>query len=171
MTRHQADDAVLADMDAFLENACRDGSSALPLPVRLAGAALQAASPAALRAVSRAATRRMLRGRQTVACAMTTVSEIIQAQGLSNVGLLKVDVERAELEVLRGVDPLHWPRIDQAALEVHAEALPGVLGVLRGAAGFDCVVSEQGSDMRGTSIHMVFARRRRRREPGSNDAL
>lgn len=29
------------------------------------------------------------------------------------VDLLKVDVERAELEVLAGVQPAHWPRIRQ----------------------------------------------------------
>lgn len=34
------------------------------------------------------------------------------------VDLLKVDVERAELQVLRGVQRHHWPRIQQLAMEV-----------------------------------------------------
>jgi hypothetical protein len=33
--------------------------------------------------------------------------------------LLKVDVERAELDVLRGVREEHWPLVRQVAMEVH----------------------------------------------------
>jgi FkbM family methyltransferase len=36
------------------------------------------------------------------------------------VDLLKVDVERAELQVLQGVQQQHWPLIQQLALEVRA---------------------------------------------------
>lgn len=38
----------------------------------------------------------------------------------STVDLLKVDVERAELAVIKGVRPADWPRIKQAAVEVRA---------------------------------------------------
>ena len=45
----------------------------------------------------------LLGGRQTFECPLVTVSDIIDSHDLSDVGLLKVDVERAELAVLRGV--------------------------------------------------------------------
>ncbi|MEU8609287.1 FkbM family methyltransferase, partial [Actinoplanes sp. NPDC048791] len=35
-----------------------------------------------------------------------------------NIDLLKIDVEGAELEVLRGIDDRHWPLVRQAVLEV-----------------------------------------------------
>ncbi|QUQ64194.1 FkbM family methyltransferase [Kutzneria sp. CA-103260] len=34
------------------------------------------------------------------------------------IDLLKIDVEGAELEVLQGIDPGHWPLVQQAVLEV-----------------------------------------------------
>ena len=33
--------------------------------------------------------------------------------------LLKIDVERAEKEVLQGILPSDWPKIRQVAMEVH----------------------------------------------------
>ena len=36
-----------------------------------------------------------------------------------SVDLLKVDVERAEKEVLEGILPSDWPKIRQVAMEVH----------------------------------------------------
>lgn len=43
------------------------------------------------------------------------------------VNLLKVDVERAELDVLLGVQPRHWPLIQQVAMEV-SQAAEHVVG-------------------------------------------
>jgi hypothetical protein len=38
------------------------------------------------------------------------------------VDLLKIDVERAELDVLLGIDERDWPRIRQIVAEVHEDA-------------------------------------------------
>ena len=43
----------------------------------------------------------MMSGMQVVECKLLTVSDIISQQRLEVVHLLKIDVERAELEVLR----------------------------------------------------------------------
>jgi hypothetical protein len=160
LSRHESEGAVLADMEAYLENALREGSPALSAPARWAGGALRRAAPPLYRAVARAAVRRMLGAKQAFRCGMTTVSEVIERQGLARVALLKVDVERAELEVLRGVHPAHWPRVAQAAVEVHEAALPEALALLRGAAGFAAVAAEQRGAMAGTGIHMVYCTRR-----------
>ncbi|MEV7071810.1 FkbM family methyltransferase [Streptomyces sp. NPDC091972] len=50
-----------------------------------------------------------------------TVSELLRRHGVERVDLLKVDVERAELEVLRGVEEEHWPLVGAVVAEVHDE--------------------------------------------------
>ena len=47
------------------------------------------------------------------------LSTILDERGLDRVDLLKIDVQRAELDVLRGIDEHHWPRIRQISMEVH----------------------------------------------------
>ena len=60
----------------------------------------------------------------TQRCAMTTVSALMAEHDLDCIDLLKIDVEGAELDVLRGIRPEDWPRIHQAsallAASVHA---------------------------------------------------
>jgi hypothetical protein len=55
----------------------------------------------------------MLRGARSVACPLLSVSQLIEQYQLPAVDLLKVDVERAELEVLRGVEG-GWKLSDSA---------------------------------------------------------
>lgn len=47
-------------------------------------------------------------------CAMTTVSALMAEHDLQGIDLLKIDVEGAELDVLRGIRLEDWPRIHQA---------------------------------------------------------
>jgi FkbM family methyltransferase len=51
-------------------------------------------------------------------CALCTLSEVLAQQHLAHVDLLKIDVEGAELDVLRGVLPADWPRIRQVPASV-----------------------------------------------------
>jgi len=54
------------------------------------------------------------------------------------VHLVKIDVEGAELDVLRGVDPAHWPSIDQLVLEVQdLDGRMDAVGALLRGHGFD----------------------------------
>ena len=107
----RADEAgVQADMAAFLENALqsREAAAAAGLDPAAAavGAALRSVAPRwAYAATRRAAVAWMLGGRQQVACSLLSVAQLVEQQGLAGRGidLLKVDCERAELEVLRGV--------------------------------------------------------------------
>jgi hypothetical protein len=100
---------VLSDMGAFLDNALssREASAAAGLDPAIAAAGrwLRAAAPGWLyAAVWRTAVRAMLGGAQQQRCRLVTVSGLIREHQLQAVDLLKVDVERAELEVLRGVE-------------------------------------------------------------------
>jgi FkbM family methyltransferase len=51
---------------------------------------------------------------------VTTVSAILdEHDSHAEIGLLKIDVERAELDVLRGIADTDWPRIRAVVAEVH----------------------------------------------------
>ncbi|MFE4332892.1 FkbM family methyltransferase [Streptomyces sp. NPDC056831] len=87
------------------------------------------------------------------------LSEWIREQDIDRINLLKVDVERAEEDVLLGIDPEHWPLIDQVVVEVHdiAGRLERMVALLR-THGFD-ITMEQDSLFAGSEIHMLYARR------------
>ena len=57
--------------------------------------------------------RKNLLDAQTEECRMCTVSDLIKNHALDCIHLLKIDVEGAELDVLRGIAPEHWGRIHQ----------------------------------------------------------
>ncbi|MFJ9692469.1 FkbM family methyltransferase [Kitasatospora sp. NPDC101183] len=90
---------------------------------------------------------------------VTTVSALMREHDLRSVALLKVDVERAELDVLRGVDAEDWPRIGAVVAEVHDEGdrLAELSGLLRGA-GFSLRV-RQDPALVGTELYEVHAHR------------
>jgi len=52
---------------------------------------------------------------------MITVDTMVERAGVSSVDLVKIDVEGAELDVLRGIGEALWPRVRQVALEGHDE--------------------------------------------------
>ncbi|MEH2126783.1 FkbM family methyltransferase [Nostoc sp.] len=56
---------------------------------------------------------------EQVTCQLRTVSEIIREYDVQQIDLLKVDVERSELDVLLGIEEQDWPKIKQVVVEVH----------------------------------------------------
>lgn len=95
----------------------------------------------------------------TMTCIVRTLSDVLADLGIGRVDLLKVDVERAELDVLRGIRDNDWPRVRQLVLEVHDEEgrLAAVTGILE-ARGFHLVV-DQDPVMAGTGLYVVYATR------------
>jgi hypothetical protein len=66
-------------------------------------------------------------------------------------------VERAELDVLSGIDADDWTRIAQIVVEVHDEAGRGaVVARMLEERGF-IVSDEQQPTMRGTDIRLLYA--------------
>lgn len=164
LSKYESPEEVVRDMDTFIDNALDTDDADSPLsPVqRTVGKVLRRISPEVYRFVARAAVQRLLSGRSTVSSEMTTVSDIINAHNVERVALLKVDVERAEVDVLRGVRLEDWPRIEQAAVEVHQENLTAVVEILESEGGFSNVHTLQTPDLQGTTIFMVFATKRKR---------
>lgn len=56
---------------------------------------------------------------ESVVCEMRTVSQIIQQYNIEHIDLLKVDVERSELDVLLGIEAQDWSKIKQVVVEIH----------------------------------------------------
>lgn len=54
-----------------------------------------------------------------VECEVRTLSSVITERSITRIDLLKIDVEKAELDVLAGIDDSHWNLIRQVAIEVH----------------------------------------------------
>ncbi|GAA3892949.1 hypothetical protein GCM10023084_52210 [Streptomyces lacrimifluminis] len=86
-----------------------------------------------------------------------TVSDLLRLHSVERVDLLKVDVERAELDVLHGIEHHHWPLVRSVVAEVHddADRLAAVQELLR-ARGFEVRV-RQDSLLAGTSLYDVEA--------------
>ena len=96
---------------------------------------------------------------QTLSCELRTLSSFLTEADLGRIDLLKIDVERAELDVLRGIADSDWPKINQVVIEVHDEDGRGeaIWRTLR-HRGF-LVASEQEETFRGTHVWMFYATR------------
>jgi FkbM family methyltransferase len=87
------------------------------------------------------------------------LSAVLAELELNRVDLLKIDVEKAELDVLAGLDADDWPLIRQVVVEVHDidGRLAGLCGELE-QRGFT-IATDQDPAFRGTPIHSVYALR------------
>lgn len=54
-------------------------------------------------------------------CRMRRLSDVIREESVAAIELLKVDVQRAEFEVLQGIEEEEWGKIRQVVMEVHDE--------------------------------------------------
>lgn len=93
-------------------------------------------------------------------CKLLTLSKIIQDHNVTTIDLLKIDVEKSELDVLSGISDGDWGKIQQVVLEVHDDSdqvYNSILDLLR-QKKFDVFV-EQQQEHQTTAIHMLYARK------------
>jgi amino acid adenylation domain-containing protein/FkbM family methyltransferase len=93
------------------------------------------------------------------------LSDVLREQGVERIDLVKIDVQKAELEVLAGIDDADWPRIRQLVVEVHD--VDGRLAAITGELerrGF-AVTAEQDPLFAGSIMWNVYARRPEPRPP------
>jgi len=115
----------------------------------------------ARRQVGRLAAMALLSRESTSVCRVATLSaELAELLGEGDrVKLLKIDVERGELDVLRGIHD--FSRIDSVVAEVHDEEGGGVaefVSVLE-SNGLRPREPSQSKELLGTSLYTVFATR------------
>jgi len=61
---------------------------------------------------------KVMRDLETHRVRVRPLSPVLDEEGIDRIDLLKVDVEGAELDVLRGIEERHWPLVRQAVVEV-----------------------------------------------------
>ena len=52
-------------------------------------------------------------------CRLRRLSDVIDEAGIVRIDVLKIDVQRAELDVLRGIEPRHFGMINAISMELH----------------------------------------------------
>ncbi|WP_375155178.1 FkbM family methyltransferase, partial [Micromonospora sp. 4G55] len=90
------------------------------------------------------------------------LSAVLDELAPDRIDLLKIDVQRAEADVLAGLEDRHWPLVAQVAMEVHDAAGTDTEGRLDELTrllterGFD-VVTRQDDLLAGTDRHTLHA--------------
>jgi amino acid adenylation domain-containing protein/FkbM family methyltransferase len=102
----------------------------------------------------------LLEGRfekQTYRCQLRTVSEVMRENRVERIDLLKIDVEKSELDVLNGIEDEDWRKIKQVVIEVHEidGRLSRITDALRGR-GYHVAV-EQDLLFGETGLYTVYA--------------
>lgn len=87
---------------------------------------------------------------------LRTLSAVMEEKGIECIDLLKINVEKSELDVLNGIKDVDWKKIKQIVLEVDVkENLHAILSLLE-QQGYDFVV-EQDVLLENTQLHYVYA--------------
>jgi FkbH-like protein/FkbM family methyltransferase len=93
-------------------------------------------------------------------CRLTTVSDIIRENQIERIDLLKIDAEKSELEIIRGIADSDWPKIDQIVVEIHdptGEVVRGINDLLI-RKGYRCAI-EQEKLLQNSGLFNLFATR------------
>lgn len=94
---------------------------------------------------------------QSINCRLRRLSDVIAEQQVEHIDLLKIDVEKSELDVIKGIDEKDWDKIKQVVIEVHEidNMVEDIENTLR-THGFD-VVKSQDDILKNTSIYNLYA--------------
>lgn len=97
--------------------------------------------------------------KETWTCPLRALSEVLRGRPVPRIDLLKIDVEKSEMDVLAGLSIEDWAKVEQVVLEVHdlGDRLREVSGLLR-SRGF-AVTLEQDDLYRGSDRWNLYALR------------
>jgi len=98
---------------------------------------------------------------ETFHCRVRRLSRVCSELGVKTIDLLKIDVQKAELEVLGGIDGPDWPQVRQLVIEVHDidDRLKKITDLLR-AREYIIRVGEQAPIHKNTVVRFVYAMQR-----------
>ena len=102
----------------------------------------------------------IIESKREVFCQIRTISSIIQQEKIERINLLKIDVEKAELDVLLGIEKNDWVKIDQIIIEVHNtnNKLSTIKSLLSEKEYM--VKVQQETKLEGTGLYVLHATRR-----------
>jgi amino acid adenylation domain-containing protein/non-ribosomal peptide synthase protein (TIGR01720 family)/FkbM family methyltransferase len=90
-------------------------------------------------------------------CEVRTLSDVIREEEIECIDLLKVDVEKSELDVLLGIEEQDWSRIKQVVIEVHDhDGRLALISSMLEERGFQLQV-EQADSLERTGLYNVYA--------------
>jgi FkbM family methyltransferase len=96
---------------------------------------------------------------QTLPCLLVRLSDFMAAEGIERVDLLKIDVQKSELQLLNGINDEDWPRIRQVVLEL--QDIGGVVNeavALLTRLGYSVRIA-QDTVFAGSDMYYLYARR------------
>ncbi|MGB8509561.1 MAG: amino acid adenylation domain-containing protein, partial [Pyrinomonadaceae bacterium] len=94
---------------------------------------------------------------ESFTCELRTVSDVIKEHGVERIDLLKIDVQKSEMEVIEGIHASDWAKIRQVVLEVHDidNRLERIKTLLEGH-GFEVAI-EQEEMLADTRLFDIYA--------------
>jgi iturin family lipopeptide synthetase A len=92
----------------------------------------------------------------TVAARLRRLSDVLTEEGVERIDLLKVNVEKSELDVLLGLDAGDWRKIRQLVIEIDRQRSREPIVSLLEERGYDVLV-EQDPRLKSTELHYVYA--------------
>ncbi|WP_242063218.1 FkbM family methyltransferase [Nostoc sp. FACHB-892] len=97
---------------------------------------------------------------EQITCQMRTVSDIIKENNVKRIDLLKLDVEKSELDVLLGIENSDWKKIKQVVAEVHNfdGRLEKIVALLK-SQGLSEIILDQQLVFKGSELFVLYARR------------
>jgi FkbM family methyltransferase len=98
---------------------------------------------------------------ERVSCQLKKISDIIKEYAIEKIHLLKIDVEKSEVDVLLGIDDRDWHKIDQIVVEVHNDDDQlDKIKTLLADKGFKKVVVQQDPFLKAINTFNVYALRK-----------
>jgi FkbH-like protein/FkbM family methyltransferase len=109
--------------------------------------------------------------RSTYECQLTSLSDIIRENEIDKIDLLKIDAEKSELDIIKGIDDCDWLKIDQIVMEIHdptREAIKRIENLLI-EKGYRCAV-EQETLLEHAGLFNLYATRVRTADETRSDS-
>ncbi|MFN9813915.1 MAG: FkbM family methyltransferase [Deltaproteobacteria bacterium] len=102
-------------------------------------------------------------GLETVRCSLTTLSSVIESEGVARIDAMKIDVEGAEMDVIAGIRDEHWSLIRSLVIEGHDEdgALERLRGTLRRVGLTEHTLATPECGKHGLNNYLLYAARPR----------
>ncbi len=97
---------------------------------------------------------------EQVLCQLKTLSSIVREHNIQQIDLLKIDVEKSELDVFLGIEELDWPKIKQVVVEIHDinGRVEKITNLLK-AHGLTQIILEQEPLFKDSNIFNLYALR------------
>lgn len=97
---------------------------------------------------------------EPIQCQLRKASEVIRENNVSQINLLKIDVEKAELDVLQGFTAEDWLKVQQVVIEIHnLDDRLNTIQALLIQNGFNILAIDQEEGLKGSNIYNLYASR------------